>query len=208
VNHESCDTRHLEERCGAGTYPEIRAYPSARAATVGELKPLADRIVLVDSDAQWPDAFAREADRIRSALRHRALRIEHVGSTAVPGLIAKPIIDIVLEVADSADEAAYVADLEACGFLLRHREPNWHEHRMFKAREPDVNLHVFSSGCTEIDRMLLFRDWLRSNDADRDLYARTKRELAQREWQIVQDYADAKAPVVDEIVARAKAAQF
>jgi GrpB-like predicted nucleotidyltransferase (UPF0157 family) len=119
---------------------------------------LADRIVLVDYDPQWSEAFVRVADRIRNALADRALQIEHVGSTAVPGLIAKPIIDVVLVVTDSADELAYVSDLEACRYVLRHREPHWHEHRMFKGREPAVNLHVFSSGCPEIDRMLLFRE--------------------------------------------------
>ena len=165
---------------------------------------MADRIVLVDYDPRWSEAFAREADRIRTALADRALQIEHVGSTAVPSLIAKPIIDIVLVVTDSADEPAYVADLEACRYVLRHREPHWHEHRMFKGREPDVNLHAFSVGCPEIDRMLLFRDWLRSIAADRDLYAHTKRELAQREWKVVQDYADAKTYVVEEILGRAR----
>jgi GrpB-like predicted nucleotidyltransferase (UPF0157 family) len=178
-----------------------------RAATVGELKPFADRVVLVDYDPQWPELFEREAHNIHAALAGQALRIEHVGSTAVPELPAKPIIDILLVVADSADEGTYVSDLKAAGYVLRIREPGWHEHRMFKGREPDVNLHVFSSGCSEIERMVLFRDWLRRNAFDRDLYARIKRELAQREWKFRQNYADAKTPVVEDIMARAKAAQ-
>jgi GrpB-like predicted nucleotidyltransferase (UPF0157 family) len=133
----------------------------------------------------------------------RALRIEHTGSTSVPGLVAKPIIDIVLVVADSADEDSYVPALEAAGYLLRIREPSWYEHRMFKGPDTEINLHVFSSGCPEIDRILTFRDWLRSNDTDRDLYARTKLALAQKEWKQVQDYADAKTAVIEEINARA-----
>ena len=131
------------------------------------------------------------------------IRIEHVGSTAVPGLPAKPIVDIVLEVPDSADEAAYVPALEAAGYSLRIREPDWFEHRLLKGPDTDVNVHVFTAGCEEVDRMLLFRDWLRENAADRELYAERKRELAGREWKYMQQYADAKTAVVQEIMARA-----
>ena len=129
--------------------------------------------------------------------------MEHAGSTSVPGLAAKPIIDIVLVVADSADEPAYAPPLEAAGYLLKIREPDWHEHRLFKGPDTDIHLHVFSFGCPEIDRMLLFRDWLRGNAPDRDLYIQTKRALAQQEWGRGQDYADAKTAVVKEIMARA-----
>ena len=112
---------------------------------------------------------------------------------------------MLLVVADSADEPAYVPAMESAGYLLRIREPDWHEHRMFKGPETDFNLHVFSVGCPEIDRMILFRDWLRSNAADRDQYARTKQTLAGQEWKYVQNYADAKTLVVEEIVARTRA---
>jgi GrpB-like predicted nucleotidyltransferase (UPF0157 family) len=132
------------------------------------------------------------------------IRIEHVGSTSVPGLPAKPLIDIVLEVEDSADEEAYVQPLEAAGYTLRIREPGWFEHRLLKGPDTDVNLHVFSAGCEEVERMLLFRDWLRENSADRRLYADAKRELAGREWKYMQQYADAKTAVVHEIMARAE----
>jgi GrpB-like predicted nucleotidyltransferase (UPF0157 family) len=120
----------------------------------------------------------------------------------VPGLAAKPIIDILLVVADSSDEAAYVPILERAGYSLLIREPNWHEHRMFKGPAADINLHVFPSGCPEINRILNFRDWLRSNAADRDLYELTKRDLAEKEWADVQDYADAKTAVIEKILAR------
>ena len=128
---------------------------------------------------------------------------EHAGSTSVPGLAAKPVIDIVLAVPDSSDEGAYVPALEAAGYVLRIREPDWYEHRLFKGPDTNVNVHVFYEGCEEIARMLAFRDHMRVNDADRELYERTKRELAAREWEFVQDYADAKTDVVKEIVARA-----
>jgi GrpB-like predicted nucleotidyltransferase (UPF0157 family) len=171
------------------------------------LKPLSGPILIVEYDLRWPILFSREADRIQSAMGDRALQIEHVGSTSVTALPAKPIIDLLLIVADSADELSYVRPLEAAGYLLRIREPDWFEHRMFKGPDTDINLHVFSSGCSEVERMLVFRDWLRNNPDDRKLYARTKLCLAQQEWKYVQNYADAKAVVIEEIIARAYAAR-
>jgi GrpB-like predicted nucleotidyltransferase (UPF0157 family) len=176
-----------------------------RACTIGELKPLAGPISIVEYSSRWPELFEREAHRIRAALGDRALRIEHIGSTSVPGLVAKPIIDILLVVTDSGDEGAYVPVLETAGYLLRIREPDWYEHRMFKGPDTDINLHLFSSDCLEIDRVLFFRDWLRDNAADRELYARTKLALAQKQWKYVQNYADAKTAVIEEIIARARA---
>ncbi|MGH2735807.1 MAG: GrpB family protein [Actinomycetota bacterium] len=176
-----------------------------RAATVGEPQRLGGPIELLEYDPAWPQLFDREAERIAGALGERALRIEHVGSTAVPGLAAKPVIDILLAVADSADEKTYAPALEGAGYVLRIREPDWYEHRVFKGPDTNVNLHVFSPGCPEIERMLLFRDRLRSDRGSRELYERTKRELALREWKYVQNYADAKATVVEKIIARARA---
>ncbi len=177
-----------------------------RAGTIGELQVLNGSIELAEYSAEWPAMFVRSAERIRAALGERALLLEHVGSTSVPGLAAKPIIDVLLAVADSADERAYAPVMEAAGFVLRHREPQWYEHRMFKGADPDANLHVFSAGCEEIERMLLFRDWLRSNAADRELYEHTKQVLARQTWKYVQNYADAKTAVVQEIMTRARAA--
>ena len=160
-------------------------------------------IQIVDYDERWPDRFQSEAERIRRALGAAALVIEHTGSTSVPGLCAKPVIDIVLAVADSADEAAYAPALERTGYILKIREAEWHEHRLFKNEDGGVNLHVFSAGCAEIDRMVLFRDWLRSNDSDRSLYSDLKRALATREWDSVDQYATAKTGIVGEILGRA-----
>lgn len=165
----------------------------------------AGKIQIVEYDPRWPEIFAREAECIRRVLDERALRIEHAGSTAVPGLAAKPVIDIVLVVADSREESAYAPQLEAAGYRLCIREPEWYEHRMFRGAQPDANLHIFSLGCAEVDRMLAFRDWLRTHDADRDLYARAKLALSQKSWERVQDYADAKTSVVGEIMKRALA---
>lgn len=176
-----------------------------RAVTIGELEVLGRPVTLVDYDPAWPARFEREAKRIRAALGDRVRLLEHVGSTAVPGLAAKPIIDIVIAVPDSADEAAYVPSMEAAGYVLRIREPEWLEHRLFRKTDPAVHVHVFSEGEFEIRRMVAFRDWLRSQDDDRLLYESTKRELAARDWKYVQHYADAKSDVVGAIMARALA---
>ncbi|MGH9142527.1 MAG: GrpB family protein [Vicinamibacterales bacterium] len=177
----------------------------SEARTIGKAEPpLDDPIVIVDYDARWPMLFELEAARIRTVLGGRALQIEHTGSTSVPGLAAKPTIDLMLAVADSADEAAYVPALQSDGYPLLIREPDWYEHRMFKGPDADINLHVFSTGCPEIARVLLFRDWLRHDAGDRDRYARTKRDLARTPWRHVQDYADAKTAVIAEIMARAR----
>ena len=175
-----------------------------RAHTLGEPQQVSGKIEISEYSTEWPAMFKREEAHITAALGSRALRIEHTGSTSVPGLAAKPVIDLLLAVADSADEGAYVPALERAGYVLRIREPEWHEHRMFNRPGAAINLHVFSSGCAEIERVLLFRDWLRNNPADRDVYARTKRSLATKEWKYVQNYADAKSAVVEQILERAR----
>ncbi|WP_179289782.1 GrpB family protein [Shouchella clausii] len=175
--------------------------------TVGERKPHNAPVTLLEYDPEWPNQFDREASRIRSVLGNKVLQLEHVGSTSIPGLCAKPIIDILLVVIDSADETTYVPDLEKAGYTLRIREPEWFEHRLFKGPDTDINLHVFSEGASEVTRMLRFRDWLRSNNADRDKYASVKRHLAQRQWRHVQHYADAKSGIVQEIMERANSVE-
>jgi GrpB-like predicted nucleotidyltransferase (UPF0157 family) len=185
----------------------VQAYDKELAeVTIGSPEALTKPIELEDYDPEWPARYEREAAEVRSVLGRRVVRLEHVGSTSVPGLPAKPIIDMALEVPDSAAEPAYVPDMEAAGYVLRVREPDWYEHRLFKGPETNINLHVFSADCPEVDRMLLFRDWLRTNEADRELYTGAKRDLAAREWKYVQQYADAKTAVVQEIMARAEAA--
>jgi GrpB-like predicted nucleotidyltransferase (UPF0157 family) len=174
--------------------------------TVVRLEPHNAPITLVAYDRDWPGLFSREADRLRLVLGDEARRIEHVGSTSVPGLMAKPVIDILLVVPDSADEPCYVPRLQGAGYVLRIREPEWFEHRLFKGPDTAINLHVFSSGAAEEERMLRFRDRLRHDDAARNRYERVKRELAVRTWRHVQDYADAKAAVVNLILDDAEGA--
>jgi GrpB-like predicted nucleotidyltransferase (UPF0157 family) len=176
---------------------EIAAY------TVGDLKAHDGPIKLADYDGAWPTLFEREARRMYAALGGSVVRLEHVGSTSVPGLAAKPLIDMVLVVEDSSNESTYVPPLEQQGYCLRIREPDWYQHRVLKGPDTNINLHVFSVGCVEIDRMLAFRDWLRTHVDDRILYEQTKRELASRTWKHVQNYADAKTKVIQEILGRA-----
>jgi GrpB-like predicted nucleotidyltransferase (UPF0157 family)/aminoglycoside phosphotransferase (APT) family kinase protein len=161
------------------------------------------RIVVADYDPAWPAQFEREAVAVRAVLGAHAFSIEHVGSTSVPGLAAKPVIDILLVVADSSLESSYVPRLEAAGYALRVREPEWYEHRMLNGPGTPINLHVFSARCAEIERMLEFRDWLRHNADDRETYARLKRDLAREEWDSVDDYASAKSAIVTQILTRA-----
>jgi GrpB-like predicted nucleotidyltransferase (UPF0157 family) len=183
--------------------PRLVSDEQLQAVTVGERKPHNAPVTLAEYDPAWPALFERERRRIVAALGATAVRVEHTGSTSVPGLAAKPLIDITLVVPDSADEPAYVPQLEAAGYVLRIREPGWHEHRLLRGPDTDVNVHVFSAGSVEIERMVGFRDWLRTHDDDRELYERTKRELAARTWRHVQHYADAKTAVVEAIAARA-----
>ena len=172
------------------------------ATTVGKVVPHNAAIVLMPYDPEWPSLYAALERQIRDALGSDALLIEHVGSTSVPGLSAKPIIDVVLAVGNSANETTYVPRLERLDYVLRIREPGWFEHRMLKSPAIDGNIHVFSRDCEEVGRMLAFRDCLRANSDDRKLYERTKQDLASRTWKYVQDYADAKSAVVREILDR------
>jgi GrpB-like predicted nucleotidyltransferase (UPF0157 family) len=172
---------------------------------IGEIEP--QNIIVSDYDPAWPERFRREDARIRAALGKAALSVEHIGSTSVPGLAAKPIVDILLVVEDSGDETSYLPALEAAGYVLRVREPDLDEPRMFRTPAKDVHVHVFSPDSQEIERYLLLRERLRRNDEDRQLYARTKRDLASRDWPSMQHYAEAKTEVIEGIIARAAAAR-
>lgn len=157
-------------------------------------------IHLAVHDPEWAVTYQPLAAAIGEALGNTAVEVEHVGSTSVPGLDAKPIIDIDLIVPNSSDEAAYVGQLEGLGYSLIVREPDWFEHRLLRHTNPAVNLHVFSTGSEEHARMLAFRERLRSDGALRDRYFAAKRDLAGRTWAYVQDYADAKSGVIQEIL--------
>jgi len=172
-----------------------------RAAWVQDPPRLDGPVRLTSYDPRWPVMYEREAARIRSVLGARVLLLEHVGSTSVPGLAAKPIIDILLVVADPADEPSYLTPLEQAGYELVIREPGLYQHRVLKGPDTDINLHVHPPGSPEIGRHLRFRDRLRADPADRELYEQVKRRLASRHWTYVQQYADAKTEVITTILA-------
>ena len=168
---------------------------------VGERPAAPVRIELVDDDRSWPARYEEHRARIAAAIGPAARRIEHIGSTAVPGLAAKPIVDVLVTVADPDDEDAFLPALLAAGYELRVREPG---HRMVRPPARDANVHVWADGDDEVRRHLRLRDQLRASPADRELYAATKRELAARTWPSVDHYAQAKSAVIAEILGRAQ----
>ena len=183
--------------------PARRSEAEIMVGRVGAVERIDAPVLLVEPDPQWPATAAGQVDDNKRVHGDGAQLVEHAGSTSVPGLAAKPLIDLVLAVPDPTDEAAYVPALEELGYQLRVREPDWHQHRLLRLTDPVVNLHVFELGSVEIDRMLVFRDHLRTDPDDRALYERTKRGLARQTWEFVQQYADAKSGVVEQILARA-----
>lgn len=159
-------------------------------------------VVLVDHDPAWAGRFAAERRKIETALGDAAFRVEHIGSTAVPGLVAKAIVDILVTVADADAEPGYLPALEGAGYVLRVREPG---HRMVRTPQLDVHVHVLAEQNPAAAAYLTFRDRLRSDPTDRARYAATKRQLASRDWPTVNHYAKAKTDVIAEILARAAA---
>ena len=158
--------------------------------------------MLVPYDPSWPDRFIELADGIRRVLGTAAQNLEHVGSTSVPGLAAKDVIDIDLTVADPADEAAYVPALESLGYVLVVREPAWHQHRCLQLRNPRVNLHVFGSDSPELVRHRIFRDWLTEHPDDRAAYEQAKRDAVPGGGHVM-DYNRRKQDVIRSIYGRA-----
>lgn len=183
------------------------AVPTDAEVAAARLAPApAERVEVVTPDPGWPAAYAQVRGRIEAALGERALAITHVGSTSVPGLAAKPVIDIDLVVADARDEAGYLPDLERAGFVLRIREPDWHEHRLVRGEDPVANVHIWGPESPEPARHRIFRDWLRTQDADREAYAAVKLALAQEGFEDVRHYNNAKSALIYDIYERAFAA--
>ncbi|HEY3528748.1 MAG TPA: GrpB family protein [Nocardioides sp.] len=189
-------TRHHDDRPPPGADPFVD--PSGA-------RPYEIRVV--EYDDRWPADFRRVAERIRAVLGDRALEIHHVGSTSVPGLPAKPVIDIDLVVADPAEEAAYLPDLVAAGFVHHIREPWWHEHRLVKWADPLAYVHIFGPDCPEVIRHRMFHDWLVEHEEERQRYADAKRAAAtamnaRPGGGTGMDYNRHKEPVVREIYDR------
>ncbi len=179
---------------------ELTDLQQSDAAVVGPSPPGA--VHVVPYDEAWPDDAAALITAISAALGDRVVALEHIGSTSVPGLAAKPVLDLVLTVSDPADEAAYVPALEPLGLLLHIREPDWDEHRMLTRSDRSVNLHVFGPTAAEPHRLVAFRDWLRTHDDDRVAYGALKAKLADDGFERVMDYNNHKAALVYDIYER------
>lgn len=172
--------------------------PAPQTELIGGVEAVS--IVVVPYRQEWPETFDRHRARIAAALGASAVGIDHIGSTAVPGLAAKPIVDILLVVADSADEDSYLPALESAGYQLRVREPAFEEHRMLRTPERDVHVHVLSAGSSEIQRYLRLRDALRAAPFLRARYQALKHALAAQDWQDMNAYAQAKSGMIETII--------
>lgn len=158
-------------------------------------KPEQVQIEVVAHDTDWFARFGVQKEQIQKVLCDVALSIDHVGSTAVEGLAAKPIIDIDLIIENPEDEISYIPALETLGYELTIREPSWYQHRMLKLHYPMVNLHVFGKDCPEHHRHLLFKEWLQTHSDDLADYAAIK-EIAKNNVNTMQDYNQKKQDVV------------
>lgn len=195
------------------THPLWRPYAilTAEEIAAAQVRPARSavrvRIAVTAPDPEWEVWVLELRATIRAALGDRIVELEHIGSTAVPGLWAKPVIDLDLVVEDSSDEPTYVPALEAAGFALVIREPHWEEHRMLRYEAPRGNLHVFSAGAVEPQRHVAFRDWLIAQRGDRERYGSLKRSLVDEQTlDTVAEYNNRKAALIYEIYERIFAA--
>lgn len=174
------------------------------------LRKFKPKVEIVPPNPSWPATFQLFRDRITTALGPQGtgfLSIHHTGSTSIPGMPAKDVIDIDLVVPDNTDEAAFVGPLEVAGFQFLTREPHWHEHRFFCAYEPQLaNLHVWGPECPEVERHRIFRDWIVEHEDDREVYAKIKEEAARQTrelGQVTMDYNRRKEEVIRLILRKA-----
>lgn len=158
-------------------------------------------VEVVAPDPAWPEVYECVRKRLAALLGRRLLAVEHIGSTSVAGLWAKPVVDVDLTVPDSADEAAWLPDLETAGFTLQVREPHWEQHRCLRGDDPAARIHVWSPGAQEPMRHAAFRDRLQTDDNDCKAYGELKRELTTQGLDILQ-YNNAKAGLIYDIYER------
>lgn len=164
-----------------------------------------DPVDVVDYDPTWPEKFAYWRDRIADHVGEFALRIEHVGSTSVPGLAAKPRIDIQVSVPDITQEDSYVTQIETAGAQLRSRDDYHRYFRSFPGGPRVLQVHVCDVGSQWEADHLLFRDYLRSHPDARDAYAAVKRENAVVWADDSIGYTEAKGEIILDILEAARA---
>ena len=199
-------TETADRRLGAAAWPALLRLLRGRRAddvTTAELVGGVEHreLVIAPYDESWPATYLVHRTRILRAVGDAAVAVEHIGSTSVPGLAAKPVVDVLLTVPDITDESSYLAPLLAEGYELRVREPG---HRMVRTPQRDVHIHVLEPDDPAAGEYLLLRDRLRSDDRDRELYEATKRRLAEQDWSDMNAYADAKTEVIEAIKSRAR----
>ena len=173
------------------------------AVTEGSERPRVP-LVITGYDPAWPQTYERWRQRIAAALDRTTIRIEHVGSTSVPGLAAKPIVDIQVSVADPGGEPRYVPPLQAIGLVLRSRDEL---HRFLRppAGQPrEVHVHVCAAGGHWEHDHLLFRDYLRAHTAACLRYAEAKRASARRWSDDSWAYTEAKTGIILDILEQAE----
>ena len=165
-----------------------------------------DAIVVAPYDPAWHVLFRAQAADLRAALGDVALRIDHIGSTSVPGLAAKPIVDVQISVADFEPLDAYRRPLERLGYVFRAENPE-RTKRYFRESpgQRRTHIHVRRAGSFSEQLALLFRDYVRAHSAEADAYAALKRELAESHRHDRQAYTEAKQPFIWEVIARADA---
>lgn len=135
-------------------------------------------VSIVEPRDSWQKDGEALIQQIRDAIGPRAIRLDHIGSTSVGGMPAKPIIDVDLTIADPSKEEEWLPQLEDTGLILTVREPWWFHHRMLETPERDAHIHVFGPDSAEPLKHLVLRNWLRESEEDRQLYAQTKRDAA------------------------------
>jgi GrpB-like predicted nucleotidyltransferase (UPF0157 family) len=194
------DVRTAREDSPVSTRPAPRRPDVTTLELVGGPEPLT--VSLAEHDPRWAERFREHRDRILAALAGRDVEVHHIGSTAVPGLAAKPVVDLVVVVDDITAEEDHVEPLLAAGYVLRVREPG---HRLVRTPERDVHVHVYGRGDRAVEDYLLLRDHLRRDEGDRNRYEAVKRDLVTRRWEDTNDYADAKTAVITAIKERARA---
>ncbi|OTA15747.1 Dephospho-CoA kinase [Xenorhabdus vietnamensis] len=165
---------------------------------VNGIKRTQEPIIIVPYNTEWGTIYNEEKNKIQRQLQGKIISIEHIGSTAVPGLFAKPVIDIDLIIADPIQEIDYIPALEKLGYVLRVREPSWYQHRMLRLDSPRINLHIFGKNCPEHIRHLLFRNWLRNHEDDKLRYAAAKLEAVEGAEHIM-EYNDNKNRMIKDI---------
>jgi GrpB-like predicted nucleotidyltransferase (UPF0157 family) len=169
------------------------------------------KIAIVEPNPAWPQQFLDAKARIEAVLGSTAVAILHTGSTSVPGLPAKDVIDIDLVVKDAKNEDTYVQALEGLGFRFLFREPDWYQNRAFvdEGDRPGayfINLNVFGPDCPEVERHRIFREWLSKSPEELQLYATVKRECAAASvaaGESQQEYNMRKEKTIREILNRA-----